>query len=134
MRVFVAAVLLLTSLLAGCADDKDPSTDAPAGSASSASSSAAPAVVPVLYLNITIGNGTHRFSSAPSGGVPSANSTSAGNATTNATGNATLPSGAAPLNVTFDLGASRISAGAIVLWSFDFGRAGSSNGTANATG
>jgi hypothetical protein len=154
VRTTLAASLLLLSLLAGCSGDKggDGEGGSPTGTGTPTQGSGtdATATKPVLYLNITAGNGTHRFSSAAGGsasqptaasGTGTASSSASGttttpppaNATGNATGNTTAPSGPAPLNVTFELGAARLPAGVTARWTFDLGRA-AGNGTGNATG
>ncbi|HJQ93703.1 MAG TPA: hypothetical protein VJ874_05395 [Candidatus Thermoplasmatota archaeon] len=140
MRALLATALLLTALLAGCSSgDKD--GDGPQPSHDDLAATA----TPVLHLNITADDETHRFTSAPAAGHAghgNATSTSASGTTTvsgnasasgNATGNTTGgPAGLAPLDVTFELGASKLPAGSAVRWSFDFGRT-AGNATGNAT-
>lgn len=143
MKVFAAASLLLVSLLAGCSsgDEAD-------------SSGAFTAAAPTLYLNVTAGNQTYRYTSAVSTGTGSTTGTvtvastastsksgsAAGNSTTgNATkakGNGTAAasgpvSGEVPLNVTVTLAAKGLPAGKAFTWTLDFGD-GAAGG--NATG
>lgn len=160
VRAFVASALLLTALLAGCSADKD-KDDGAATTDPPHDDLATPAPSPVLYLNVTIGNQTFRFSSddlatrpAPSSAtngsvtISSSNTTSPG-PTGNATGNATsgsnataAPSGPAPLEVAFELGARRLTNTTGLRWTLgDAERSGnpgnaSGNGTAqgNVTG
>jgi hypothetical protein len=158
VRTTLAAALLLLSLLAGCSGGKDDGgneegTPGPTGTTTptQGTGTAGATTPPVLYLNITAGNATHRFTSASAGGSSppgsssaSASSSASGtttsapaNGTGNASGNATGPAGAAPLNVTFELGAARLPAGASARWTLDLGRAAGNatgNGTGNATG
>lgn len=127
MRALLAAALLLTAVVAGCFGGGDDDDGADPGAASSTGTSTAPTPSPILLLNVTIGDQTYRFtsedlassrpaalSSSGTVTVSSTNSTS-GDATGNATGNATAgnqtatPTGPAPLNVTFELGASRLT-------------------------
>lgn len=147
MRTTLAASLLLLSLLAGCSGDKDgdggPTHD----------DLSVPGSTTVLYLNMTVGNETFRFSStdAPANATHHAstgtttvasapsttgNSTAAkGNATKgNATGNLTQPGGNLPLNVSLTLGAKGLPAGKAITWTVGFGdgRAGPGNATGSS--
>jgi hypothetical protein len=149
VRVHVAAAVVLSLLFAGCTSSTSGGTDVDEESHDDLGLAAAP----VLYLNLTIGNDTHRFTSAdaaaPSGASGSngtttiaSNSTSAasnataGNATAgNATaGNSTdTPGGDAPLAVSVTLGASKLAAGKNATWQLDFGASpavADGNGTA----
>ena len=72
--MFLAAALLLTAVLAGCSSDKG--DDAADGLDSSAA--------PVLYLNVTAGNQTYRYTSAVA-----ASGTTSGAATVSASASAT---------------------------------------------
>lgn len=152
MRIHVALALLVLSALSGCTSgdgDGDKEADLLASDEAAA---------PVLYLNLTVGDRTYAFTTGASGngtgsGSASASATAAnatGNSTSggagngtagNATGNATDagsdgPAGLAPLNVTAQVGASGLPAGA-VRWELDFGDgdgAADGNATGNSTG
>ena len=150
VKVFAAAALLVSALVSGCTSSSDGGLDEADLDNLSLESA------PVLYLNLTIGNETHRFSTAPAatgtatGGnsstttVTSGNSTAAGNATQgnatagNATGNATAVAGSGelggpvPLNVSATLGASGLPSGQLVSWTLDFGDADAQAGNATA--
>jgi hypothetical protein len=136
VRVFLAAVLLLLTVLAGCAGKANEPTDASAQPSHDDLALAAKPVV--LTLNVTIGNATYRFSGADlASSRPAASSSSStvtlssskSNSTTasanttgaaagNATGNASAtPSGPAPLNVTFELGAKQLTNKSGLRWS-----------------
>jgi hypothetical protein len=153
VRVPVVAAVLLTALLAGCSGAKDAETDATGSDdAPSHDDLAVAAGDPVvLTLNVTIGNQTYRFtgedlassrpgSSSSSGTVTvsSSNSTTssgpAGNKTAPA-GNATdTPSGPAPLNVTFELGARQLTYKSGLRWTLDAKTAAVPGAAGNATG
>jgi hypothetical protein len=145
MRAFAVPALLLFALLAGCAGGSDEDQDDHNGhdDHDDGHDLAIPAT-PVLFLNITAGNATFRFSSAPpdevgvtgnvstTGNATATSANATGNASGNATGsgsNSTSPGGLAPLNVTFTLGASHLPAGTAANWTFDFGRASAANAT-----
>jgi hypothetical protein len=157
VRVLVAAVLTL-SLLAGCtASTKDGLTTTDPEHEDLALAAAAAA--PTLYLNLTVGNTTHRFTSAgahadhsttkssgtttvasgnSSSSTTKTNGTAKANATANpAGGNASAGLGGdAPLNVSATLGAKGLPA-TKTSWAIDFGAtaapaAGNASG-ANAT-
>lgn len=147
MKTSIVAALLLASVLAGCSS----------GNGKEGSGEAATA--PVLYLNVTVGAETFRYTSAPSNGTSSASATvtvggtatgtgsasatgtasAGGNATKgNATkGNATSPkgnqtvSGEAPLNVTVALGGTGLPES--FTWTLDWGDGGNATGNLSAT-
>lgn len=162
MKVFVAAAMLLSCLFAGCTSSSDRVTD-PEGGNGSPSSTAPSVATPTLYLNITVGNETFRFTSADASATGNASTTSSGNATTtvgsgnttspgtstapgNGTGNATGgngtagngtasgPGGQAPHNVSVELGATGLPEN--VSWTLDFGADASASpgSTGNSTG
>lgn len=151
MRVYVAVALLVMGALAGCSDKKDEDDGVGDDAVGGGPGTGAAATLPTLRLGITIGNQTSNFTSAGSAMVHGGHSTSsshtmtatgnatgnatgvAGNSTGNATGNVTMPSGAAPLDVTFALSATGVANGTALNWTLDFGRA-VGNPTANATG
>ncbi|MHB1262091.1 MAG: hypothetical protein ACYC2H_10290 [Thermoplasmatota archaeon] len=150
MKVSIALALMVSALFAGCTSSAG-DADEPAHD------DLALAAAPVLYLNLTIGNETHRFTTATaaagstsgshssshggnatgtsaSGTPAKSNSTTVGNATAS---NATAPGGLAPLNVTATLGAKGLPTGKAVSWTLDFGEAAAKAGNAtagNATG
>jgi hypothetical protein len=111
---------------------------------------ALPGGAPTLFLNLTIGNATHRFTSGAGGAglaaqagtangtanVAPANGSAKANAT--AAANTTLgPGGDAPLNVSVSLGAKGLPTGRTVSWSLDFDAdetAGQATGNATAAG
>lgn len=152
VKVYVATALLLSALVSGCTSSSKEGVDG-----STTDDLGLDAAPPVLYLNLTIGNDTHRFSTLKAGGdnatgngttsatatVSSSNATATGNATagnSTAGGNATggdsgngEPGGEAPLNVSATLGASGL-AGRSVSWTLDFGDAAKAgNATGHAT-
>lgn len=152
MRILAAAAVLLSLLSAGCTSSL---SGASSGADTEKEDLAIPATAPVLYLNLTVGNTTHRFASDGSGGLGVAkassgtttaastpgNSTAArANATAgNTTGNASAGLGGdAPLNVSASLEAKGLPKATGLGWSLDFGASASaSNATepaANATG
>ena len=149
MRAIVASALLLTALLAGCSGGKD-ADDGDATSDPSHDDLVAAPPAPILYLNVTIGEQTYRFASddlasrpAPATGsngsvtISSSNSSTA-SAGANATGNATAgnatetPSGPAPLDVGFELGARRLANTTGLRWTL--GEADAAGAKGNATG
>lgn len=150
MRVFVAAALLVTTILAGCSGADKDADAADALDPSHEDLAVAPSVV--LLLNVTVGNETFRFTSGnlslPPGSAGNGTTTVAsGNSTTAAAGNATagsgnatadpgMPSGPAPLNVTFELGAQQLTNKSGLRWSLAARNlaAAASNATGNATG
>src|SRR5688572_5540983 len=122
----------MSALVSGCAssggDAEDPDHDALSLEAA-----------PVLYLNLTVGNETHLFSTASAGSIsgPAGNASTTTTVTSTATGNATAGNGTAgnatddgalggkvPLDVSATLGATGLPAGASVGWTLDFGDAG----------
>ena len=134
MKVLLAAALLLTSILAGCSSGGED------GLAADVSLAA-----PVLFLNVTVGDQTHRYTSAPAAaGTPSASAsatvtvsstasaTGSGNATAGNGTKASAASGEAPLNVSVTLGASGLPAA--FTWALDFGDAAAGSAGGNATG
>lgn len=153
VKVFVAAALLLSAFVSGCTSSSDGGLDLEEDDLSLEAA-------PVLYLNVTVGNETHRFSTAPAtpvAGATGGNSstttvTSSNSSTATASGNPTQGNaskgnstvgastgelgGAAPLNVSVTLGASGLPAGTSVNWTLDFGdsAAKAGNATGNATG
>lgn len=154
VRIHLAAALLVSSLVAGCTSSSDGGADLGDEAHDDLSLAA-----PVLYLNLTVGDETHRFTSGGAGHaghtsgssgtttISSANSTSSASAGSNgtATGNGTAgnatggatgsPGGDAPLAVAVALGASKLPAGTPTSWTLDFGspKPASGNGTGNST-
>lgn len=147
MKALALFALLLAASLAGCSGSKEPAPSIQPGHDDLALAPPAP----VLTLNVTIGNATYRFTSedlastrpaarSSSGTVTvssSATASGAGNGTGNATagagGNGTaMPEGPAPLNVTFELGASRLTNKSGLRW--HLAASPMANSTGNATG
>lgn len=156
MRVgwLVVALLLLNVAVGGCfggkgkkgASDDDEQDDVQRGRAA----------LPILTMQVQIGNDTYNFTTAPvtaaAGNASNATSNTTttatsgngtgnatGNQTGNGTGNATAPPssgpfGIAPVNVTFVLGV--VNGTAPFNWTFSAGdsTAPAGNGTGNATG
>jgi hypothetical protein len=114
VRVASAAVLVLSLAfvcLAGCSGT--PEAEASASLSATQTSDAARPAPPVLYLNVTLGNDTVALSSS----AP-------------ATGNASQPlSGTAPVNATFELGASGLVGNATWVLSFGAGNVSAGNAT-----
>jgi hypothetical protein len=157
VRTLAAAAILLSLLSAGCTSSLGGKTS---GSDPEHEDLGIPAAAPVLYLNLTVGNTTHRFASDGSasgagaaGGSSASNGTAtlgSGNSTEapanatagNATGNASAGlEGAAPLNISATLEAKGLpqATASGLSWALDFGASApaSSNATepaANATG
>lgn len=119
VRGVVAVACLLSALLAGCASAEKQSV----GQAEVDGD--AVRLPAILYLNITAGNQTHRFS------LESDDDTGA--AAANMTGNASLPTGVAPFNLAFELGVVQVAPESALQWSFDFGHPAGDNATQGAT-
>jgi hypothetical protein len=150
VKVVLVAALLLASVLSGCSGKGSDAKD----------DHGSTAAAPVLYLNVTAGNQTYRYTSAMAGSGTTSGSVSLGASATgsatgstsgsashshsgsagaslNATkgkGNATV-SGPAPLNVTVTLGATGLAAGKAFNWTLDFGdgKASSANPSVSAS-
>jgi hypothetical protein len=148
VKTFLAAALLLTTVLAGCSGSRD-DDGAPQGGAPAA---------PVLFMNVTVDGQTYRYTSgggangtgngtlsatatatigstgATATGNATGGPTGAGNSTgsgVNVTGNVTdRPSGQAPLNVTVTLGGTGLPAS--FNWTLDWGDQGAASGNATA--
>jgi hypothetical protein len=153
VKISAVAALLFASLLAGCTS----STSGADPEGTEANDDLALTAAPVLYLNVTIGNETYRFTSADAAGgrgpgdatsngtttVSSGNGTStkgnatgngAGNATSGKAANTTTPGGDAPLEVSVSLEATQLPANQSLSWSIDFGDLGTNASAGNATG
>jgi hypothetical protein len=158
VRAYVAVALLLMLTLSGCSGKKKD-----ADAADDHKDDDAAALDAVLTLSIRAGNQTFNFTSAKATGHAghAGNATSSGSATTTSAANATvggnatagnltgnvstpMPSGTAPLNVTFTVSATGVGNATGLLWTLDFGDRGnataanatagvSGNGTGNAT-
>jgi hypothetical protein len=111
--LWLVGFALLGIALAGCA--AHPAAVISETTSSSATQSTAPVVRPVvLFLNVTLGNSTIAFSSSDE-----------------ASGNATHVVGSAPVNASFELGASGLPSGN-ASWTLSFGTGDASAGNASA--